>query len=78
MRFQPTMVPIPSARATATLTQVGNELGRLVYLALVVGQCCVLIGSEGRVFGLLHQANRFAGHIHVVADVGLVGCPERP
>ncbi len=29
-------------------------------------------GGEGRIVVLLHQANGFAGHIHVVADVGLV------
>ena len=33
-RFQPTMVPSPSARATATLTQSRDELGRVVELAL--------------------------------------------
>ena len=29
-------------------------------------------GGEGRVVALLHQADGFAGHVHVVADVGLL------
>ena len=34
MRFQPTMVPMPSARATATLTQAGMNLVALSTLLL--------------------------------------------
>ena len=54
------------------LHPVGNELGRLVHLALVVLQCGVLRRREGRIVALLHQADGFAGHVHVVAHVGLL------
>ena len=69
-------MPIPSARATATFTQAGNELGGFVHLALVGRQGGVLGSGEGWVVVLLHQADGFAGDVHVVAHVGLLVCGD--
>ena len=45
--------------ALSTLLLVGVEGG-------------VFVGGECRVVVLLHQPDGFAGHVHVVADVGLL------
>ncbi len=50
----------------------GNELGGLVDRGLVSLEAGVLRRREGRLLGFLHDANGFAGHVHVVAHVGLL------
>src|SRR5208283_283472 len=50
----------------------GDELGGFVHMAFVVDQSGVFVGGEGGVVVFLHQAYGFAGHVHVVTDVGLV------
>ena len=38
MRFQPIIVPRPSAKATEILTQIGNEFRRAVEVLLIGGE----------------------------------------
>ena len=50
----------------------GDKFGGLIDLALVIGEDRILFGGKGGVVILLHQADGFAGHIHVVAHVRLL------
>ena len=54
------------------------NLVALSTLLLVVGESCVLVrGERQRLLVLLHQADGLAGHVHVVAYVGLLACRNR-
>jgi hypothetical protein len=69
MRFQPIMVPRPSAIATATLTQSGMNLVALSS-ELLVGVEVATSSLLEVVFLVLHQeADRLGGQVHVVAGV---------
>jgi hypothetical protein len=70
MRFQPIMVPRPSAMATAIFTQVGMNLVALSSEPLFVGVRSVATRRGEAGFLVLHQeADRLGGQVHVVAGV---------
>ena len=62
----------PESECYSNLDPVGNELGGLVDFVLVVRERSIFVRGEGRIVVFLHQANGFAGHVHIVADVCLV------
>jgi hypothetical protein len=71
MRFQPIMVPSPSAMATATFTQSGMNL--VVWSISILEAVEVLAGRAIERLGvriLAVHADRFRGQVHVVPDVG--------
>jgi len=64
-RFQPIIVPTPSAIATATLTQSGMN-----FVAWVVAELGDVVGAEVARPITHEQPHRFRGEMHVVADLG--------
>jgi hypothetical protein len=69
MRFQPTIVPKPRASATRDFHPQRNETGGAVDVAFVVFQDSNIGGSQLWLAACLHDAQSFAGEIHVITEV---------
>ena len=69
MRFQPIIVPSPSAIATATFTQLGMNLVELSSSFLYSTSVCLVRSGYVDRLRLAEQPQALAHQIHFVADV---------